>query len=151
MSPADAEAALKALANLSRLDSGNGKDLHKLGACTVVIQLLREYVTSNAYVTAQACYAVHALAKEVEANRDALCEAGVGKDLMKAMTAFPSHAEVAINCCWSLWNLANGSNARKDDLVSVGAITQVLQTILAFPANADVWVNGLGAIWNLGG
>ena len=77
LGPAEAEAALKAIGNLCRLDKENGVALDKLGACEVVVKMLLIYATTNAFVATQGCYAVHSLAKDGgDSRNDKLMAAG---------------------------------------------------------------------------
>ena len=145
LGPAEAEAALKVIGNLCRLDNEHAITLDNLGACKVVVQVLLTYSTANAFVAAQGCYAVHSLAHE-GGREDTLIATGAVEALMKSLRSFPTNADVAYNGCWAIANLANGSNDRKDKFVAAGAIDEVIKVLQAFPANAEVAEKGCKAL-----
>ena len=153
LGPAEAEATLKAIGNLCRLDNENAKVLDKLGACEVVVKVLLVYATTNAFVAVQGCYAVHSLIKGTWTPQgtcaEELAAAGATEAVVKALQSFPTNTDVAINVCWAIGNLAFGSDDVKDKLVAAGAIDEVVKAFRNYPTNAEIFRWGLKAIANL--
>ena len=148
LGPAEAEAALKAIGNLCRLDKENGVALDKLGACEMVVKMLLIYATSNAFVAAEGCYAVHSLANDNKERKDKLVAAGVVVAVFKSLRSFPVDADVALHGCWAIVNLA-GSDDINDKLLAAGVAEEVIKALRAFPTNPEVVKWGCRAIVNL--
>ena len=149
LGPAEAEAALKAIGNLCRLDKENGVALDKLGACEVVVKMLLIYATTNAFVATQGCYAVHSLAKGGDSRKDKMVAAGVIEAVVKSLRSFPANADVVHNGCWVIRNFSNRNNDTNDKLMAAGAIDKVIKALRAFPDNSEIIKQGSIAIYNL--
>ena len=147
LGPAEVEAALKAIGNLCRLDKGNAAALVRLGVCEVVVKVLLAFVTTNAFVAAQGCYAVHSLDKNNDSAGDKMIAAGVGEAVIKALRAFPTNTDVAINGCWAIRNFTSSEDTR-GKVIAAGAIEEVIKTFQAFSTNSEVVKHCCVAIHN---
>ena len=151
LGPAEAEAALKAIGNLCRLEVQNSIALEKLGACELVVKVLLVYATTNAFVAAQGCYAVHSLGKGGDDRENKVLAAGAAEAVIKSLQSFPTNPDVAINGCWAITNLAGGRNCegRKGKLEAAGAMEEVIKALKAFPDHTKVVEMSCFAIGNL--
>ena len=147
LGPAFVEAALKAIGNLCRLDKENATALDKLGACEVVVKVLLEYATTNAFVAAQGCYALHSLSKDGKDREDKLVAAGAGEAAITALRTFSTNADVGLNGCWAIRNFTGTENTRCK-LVALGAIEDLVKALQAFPANSEIVKHCCVAIYN---
>ena len=145
LGPAEAEAALKAIGNLCRLDWENGDTLDKLGACELILKVLLTYATTNAFVAVQGCYAVHSLSKGGDgrkeggdSRKDKFVASGAVEVLIKSLQSFPTNPDVALNGWWAIMNLTVRSNDRKNKIVASGAIDEVIKVLRAFSTNVEI-------------
>ena len=172
LEPAQAEAALRAMGNLCRLDDSNSVTLDELGACELIPAVLTGFATTNAFVAAQGCYAMHSIAKvfgndssivnliseddamkmseSMSAKRAVkLVNAGAIDVMVAAFRTFPSSAAVAEHVCWLVFQLSSKStneNGIDSKLVNAGLEDMVVRTLRAFPSNADVAKCACGAL-----
>ena len=168
LEPAQAEAALRAMGNLCRLDHKNCVTLDGLGACELIPEVTK-FFTTNAFVAAQGLYAMHSIAK-ISGNDGSvanlvgneptnesmsteiavkLVNAGAIDLLVAAFHTFPSSAAVAEHACWLVFQLSNKNsteNGIDNKLVEDGLDKLVIGALRTFTSNADVAKCAMGAL-----
>ena len=134
---AAAEAALKALGNLCRLDttSTNANVLVPLGACEVVAAVVKRFLGTSAFVAVQGCYAMHSLALRSADACERLAAAGACELVASVLSQYPTNADVVLHTLWAVANLA-GAEERKNRLGAAGAMEAVVAALTQYSTNA---------------
>ena len=169
LEPAQAEAALRAMGNLCRLDDKNCIILDGLGACELIPLVTKSFATTNAFVAAQGLYAMHSIAKisgndssvtnfvsedetakvsvsMSEKRATKLVNAGAIDLFVTAFRTFPSSAAVAEHACWLIFQLSSKVSSVPNRLQEEQLDGLVLGALRTFTSNADVAKCALGAL-----
>jgi len=143
------EAALRAIANLSRMCAANRTELVALGACEAVAAALRTF-SRNPYVVAQGCYAVCSMALDHEqpgqpsttSGKGRMVAAGGCELVMETLKVFEEDLEVVNYAARSVVKItiATGEAAAlgRSLLMKMGCVSALVACCRSFPSNAEL-------------
>jgi hypothetical protein len=154
LGPAEAEAALKAIANMCFGDHATTSCVlfGDSGGCALVVDVFERFADNNAFVAHQACRVAINTTFGLESLRDQMIAAGLCEVLVQTVRAFPSNADVVWSGCLAVTNLAAGTDGvdkRRGQLVAAGACEAIVTAMKACPTDADAAQYGCRAIVNL--
>lgn len=148
--PGLVQVLIQAMGRLAQQDGEskpNSLRLGALGACELISCVLRDW-SHHAEITKTALHLVGHVSKIHFETLTALQNAENCKDVVSALSSFPSDADVQFQGCWavSMLGLAPGNRAYLHDL---GACNGVVGALKSFPSDPKVQAAGCQAICTL--